>query len=162
MPRSFLLRINRPNPCRKRNTASGTAYCANESSNVSLRAAKIGSLGTEKGKRVMTRHDNASPTTSTPYQNERVRGTGGRPTSFGEENLLSLPVDRYDDESIALHELCHTIDSAQGEVDPGLPGRLKDWQLQIMMNGRGITGAVAAIPFYTRYEEALELCIGRT
>jgi alpha-glucosidase len=24
------------------------------------------------------------------YQNERVRGTGGRPTSFGEENLLSL------------------------------------------------------------------------
>jgi len=24
------------------------------------------------------------------YQNERVRGTGGKPTSFGEENLLSL------------------------------------------------------------------------
>ena len=36
------------------------------------------------------------------YQNERVRGTGGlRVTSFGEENLLNLPVDRYDDESIA-------------------------------------------------------------
>jgi hypothetical protein len=31
------------------------------------------------------------------YQNERVRGTGGRPTSFGEENVLSLPIDRYDD-----------------------------------------------------------------
>jgi hypothetical protein len=31
------------------------------------------------------------------YQNERVRGTGGKPTSFGEENLLSLPIDRYDD-----------------------------------------------------------------
>src|SRR5262249_16222263 len=31
------------------------------------------------------------------YQNERVRGTGGKPTSFGEENLLCLPIDRYDD-----------------------------------------------------------------
>jgi hypothetical protein len=39
------------------------------------------------------------------YLNERVRGTGGNPTSFGEENLLSLPLDRYDDESIAVHEL---------------------------------------------------------
>jgi hypothetical protein len=44
------------------------------------------------------------------FQNERVRGTGGKPTSFGEENLLSLPLDRYDDESIAVHEFCHTID----------------------------------------------------
>ena len=51
------------------------------------------------------------------YQNERVRGTGGRPTSFGEENLLSLPLDRYDDESIAVHEFCHTIDSALRRVD---------------------------------------------
>ena len=44
------------------------------------------------------------------YLNERMRGTGGRPTSFGEENLLCLPLDRYDDESIAVHEFCHTID----------------------------------------------------
>ncbi len=51
------------------------------------------------------------------YQNERVRGTGGRPTSFGEENLLSLPLDRYDDESIAVHEFCHTIDSTLASVD---------------------------------------------
>ncbi len=34
------------------------------------------------------------------FQNERVRGTGGRPLSFGEENVLSLPLDRYDDKSI--------------------------------------------------------------
>src|SRR5438046_10238898 len=46
------------------------------------------------------------------YQNDRVRGTGGKPTSFGEENLLSLPLDRYDDESIAVPEFCHTIDGA--------------------------------------------------
>jgi hypothetical protein len=52
------------------------------------------------------------------YQNERVRGTGGKPTSFGEENLLSLPVDRYDDESIAVHEFCHTIDSTLRSIDP--------------------------------------------
>jgi len=52
------------------------------------------------------------------YLNERVRGTGGHPTSFGEENLLSLPVDRYDDESIAVHEFCHTIDGTLRRIDP--------------------------------------------
>lgn len=52
------------------------------------------------------------------FQNERVRGTGGRPTSFGEENLLSLPIDRYDDESIAVHEFCHTIDGTLRSIDP--------------------------------------------
>jgi len=51
------------------------------------------------------------------FQNERVRGTGGRPTSFGEENLLTLPLDRYDDESIAVHEFCHTIDRTLRSVD---------------------------------------------
>ncbi len=51
------------------------------------------------------------------YWNERVRGTGGNPTSFGEENLLSLPVDRYDDESIAVHEFAHTIDGALRALD---------------------------------------------
>src|SRR5829696_6911324 len=51
------------------------------------------------------------------YQNERVRGTGGRPTSFGEENLLSLPIDRYDDESIGVHEFCHTIDGTLRSID---------------------------------------------
>lgn len=52
------------------------------------------------------------------YVNERVRGTGGYPTSFGEENLLSLPIDRYDDESIAVHEFCHTIDWTLRRVEP--------------------------------------------
>jgi len=52
------------------------------------------------------------------YLNERVRGTGGFPTSFGEENLLSLPIDRYDDESIGVHEFCHTIDSTLARLDP--------------------------------------------
>jgi hypothetical protein len=51
------------------------------------------------------------------YQNERVRGTGGKPTSFGEENLLNLPIDRYDDESIGLHEFCHTVDGTLRTLD---------------------------------------------
>jgi alpha-glucosidase len=52
------------------------------------------------------------------YQNERVRGTGGKPTSFGEENVLNLSIDRYDDESIGVHEFCHTIDGTLRSIDP--------------------------------------------
>lgn len=58
------------------------------------------------------------------FWNERVRGTGGLPTSFGEENILSLPIDRYDDESIAVHEFAHSIDSAIASIDDEWPGRL--------------------------------------
>jgi methanogenesis imperfect marker protein 11 len=49
----------------------------------------------------------------------------------------------------------------RGEVDPGLFRSINDKRLEIVMNGRGIIGAVAALPFYTRYEEALDLCDGR-
>lgn len=49
----------------------------------------------------------------------------------------------------------------RGEVDSGLLSSIRDPCLHIVMNGRGITGAVAAIPFFTRYEEALELCSGK-
>ncbi len=60
------------------------------------------------------------------YLNERVRGTGGLDvTSFGEENLLNLPLDRYDDESIAVHEFCHTIDAALSQLDPSWRSRLR-------------------------------------
>jgi tRNA(Ile2) C34 agmatinyltransferase TiaS len=45
----------------------------------------------------------------------------------------------------------------RGQVDSGEASGFAGKNLQIIMNGRGITGAVAAIPFYTRYEEALEL-----
>lgn len=60
------------------------------------------------------------------FQNERVRGTGGKPTSFGEENLLSLALDRYDDESIGVHEFCHTIDGALRSIDPTWSERLRE------------------------------------
>lgn len=49
-----------------------------------------------------------------------------------------------------------------GEIGSGLLGSLKVENLEIIMNGRGIIGAVAALPFFTRYEEALELCDGKT
>jgi methanogenesis imperfect marker protein 11 len=49
----------------------------------------------------------------------------------------------------------------RGEIEAGVLGRLSDKNLQVVINGRGIIGAVAAIPFYTRYEEALELCSGQ-
>ncbi|MDD1713092.1 MAG: DUF1743 domain-containing protein, partial [Methanoregulaceae archaeon] len=50
----------------------------------------------------------------------------------------------------------------RGEIDPGLLETLRDPDLRIIMDGRGIVGAVAALPFYTNYTEALELCIGKT
>jgi hypothetical protein len=68
------------------------------------------------------------------YLNERVRGTGGfGVTSFGEENLLNLASDRYDDESIAVHEFCHTIDAALGRVDP-------EWRQRLGQTYRKVVG----------------------
>jgi methanogenesis imperfect marker protein 11 len=49
----------------------------------------------------------------------------------------------------------------RGEVDSNLLETLRDPCLRIVMNGRGIVGAVAAIPFFTNYDEALELCSGK-
>jgi len=49
----------------------------------------------------------------------------------------------------------------RGEVEAGLLETIQDPRLRIVMNGRGIVGAVAAIPFYTNYGEALELCSGK-
>jgi hypothetical protein len=69
------------------------------------------------------------------YLNERVRGTGGRPTSFGEENLLSLPIDRYDDESIGLHEFCHTIDGTLRQMDSTWTERRNKTYRDALANG---------------------------
>jgi methanogenesis imperfect marker protein 11 len=53
-------------------------------------------------------------------------------------------------------------DVKRGEVTPDCVQNIRDPNLRIVMNGRGITGAVAALPFFTRYEEALELCNGKS
>ncbi|HKD35804.1 MAG TPA: DPP IV N-terminal domain-containing protein, partial [Pirellulales bacterium] len=61
------------------------------------------------------------------FMNERVRGTGGLDVcSFGEENLLNLAADRYDDESIGVHEFSHTIDAALRRIDPEFSRRLRE------------------------------------
>ncbi len=49
----------------------------------------------------------------------------------------------------------------RGEVETGLAASIPDPRLRIVMNGRGIVGAVAALPFFTMYDEALELCSGK-
>lgn len=45
-----------------------------------------------------------------------------------------------------------------GQVSPDDARALIGDDLKIWINGRGITGAIAAIPFYTRYDEGLSLC----
>lgn len=47
-----------------------------------------------------------------------------------------------------------------GEVERRSIPEPVNGQLDLIMEGRGIIGAVAAIPFYTRYEEALSLWTG--
>ena len=77
--------------------------------------------------------NNPNPT----FQNERVRGTGGFDiTSFGEENLLNLPLDRYDDESIGVHEFCHTIDAALRRIDSDWPRHLSETYKNAVDKGR--------------------------
>jgi methanogenesis imperfect marker protein 11 len=49
----------------------------------------------------------------------------------------------------------------RGEISSGELEKIGDENIRIVMNGRGIIGAVAALPFFTKYEEALELCSGR-
>jgi hypothetical protein len=81
------------------------------------------------------------------YLNERVRGTGGFDvTSFGEENLLNLPLDRYDDESIAVHEFCHTIDAALSQVDPAWRERLTQTYRHALDRGRWKNAYAASNP----------------
>jgi alpha-glucosidase len=80
------------------------------------------------------------------FQNERVRGTGGRPTSFGEENLLSRPLDRYDDESIAVHEFAHTIDGTLRTIDPDWTRRRDAAYRNAVAKGRYRDAYAAANP----------------
>ncbi len=57
--------------------------------------------------------------------NECAEQVASQP-AFGEENLLGLALDRYDDESIGVHEFCHTIDSALESIDPTWRERLNE------------------------------------
>ncbi|HEX8579401.1 MAG TPA: glycoside hydrolase, partial [Allosphingosinicella sp.] len=54
------------------------------------------------------------------YWNERSRGTGGRFTTVGAENLLAVPGSRYFGENILVHEFSHTALDAIQVADPKL------------------------------------------
>jgi len=54
------------------------------------------------------------------YWNARSRGTGGRFTTVGAENLLAVPGSRYFGENILVHEFAHTVLDAIQAVDPAL------------------------------------------
>lgn len=68
---------------------------------------------------------------SIAYWNKRARGFGGEPqgkytASFGEENLLALPGDRYKGENIPLHEFSHIIHTVGIlGVEPGFNKKLE-------------------------------------
>ena len=89
------------------------------------------------------------------FLNERVRGTGGRPTSFGEENVLRLPLDRYDDESIAVHEFAHTIDSTLGGIQDNWPA-VRDRAYRDAMAQGLHEGAYARINAYEYFAELVQ------
>lgn len=60
------------------------------------------------------------------FWDERSRGFGGRIVSCGEENLLCYPVDRYDDESIFVHEFAHCIHGyGLSRIDKDFNSKLK-------------------------------------
>lgn len=60
------------------------------------------------------------------YWDERARGFGGRMTSCGEENLLCLPIDRYDDENILIHEFGgHCVHSTLRKIDKEFDNKLR-------------------------------------
>ncbi|HEX8584205.1 MAG TPA: glycoside hydrolase [Allosphingosinicella sp.] len=54
------------------------------------------------------------------YWNARSRGTGGRFTTVGAENLLAVPGSRYFGENILVHEFSHAIFDAIQVADPAL------------------------------------------
>ncbi len=58
---------------------------------------------------------------------KRARGLGGRLSSCGEENLLNLRGDRYNQENILIHEFNHAVHQ-QGlrDVDPTFDRRLRE------------------------------------
>jgi alpha-glucosidase len=78
---------------------------------------------------------------------KRARGLGGKLTSCGEENLLNLKGDRYNQENILIHEFNHAIHQ-QGlrEVDPTFDTRLKEAYQAAMDKGLWNDTYVASNP----------------
>lgn len=63
--------------------------------------------------------------TDREYWDRRARGTGGRFTTVGAENLLGRPGTRYFGENILVHEFAHAILTALETVDPALHAEVR-------------------------------------
>lgn len=89
------------------------------------RGVRLVIIAAEEGASEVPEYYKADPA-ARAYQNERVRGYGGTMTSFGEENVLCLPIDRYDDESIMIHEFGgHCVDSTVSSMDSSFQPTLR-------------------------------------
>jgi hypothetical protein len=67
---------------------------------------------------------------------KRARGLGGKLTSCGEENLLNLKGDRYNQENILIHEFNHAVhEQGLREVDPTFDKRLRETYQAAMAKG---------------------------
>lgn len=75
------------------------------------------------------------------FWNKRARGFGGAPedelsASFGEENVLALPGDRYKGESIMVHEFAHLIHTIGiVGIEPDFNNRLEACRQNAIKNG---------------------------
>jgi hypothetical protein len=70
------------------------------------------------------------------YWNARSRGTGGRFTTVGAENLLAVPGSRYFGENILVHEFSHTVLDAIRAADPALHAEIEAAYATALAEGR--------------------------
>jgi hypothetical protein len=70
------------------------------------------------------------------YWNMRTRGSGGRLTSVGAENLLAIPGTRYFGENMLVHEFAHSIFDAIQVADPPLFERIARAYAEAIAAGR--------------------------
>jgi hypothetical protein len=70
------------------------------------------------------------------YWNARSRGTGGRFTTVGAENLLAVPGSRYFGENILVHEFAHAVLDAIRSADPRLHAQVEAAYQAALAQGR--------------------------
>ncbi|HYT87838.1 MAG TPA: hypothetical protein VEL76_03890 [Gemmataceae bacterium] len=70
------------------------------------------------------------------YWDKRARGLGGKLSSCGEENLLTLKGDRYRNENILIHEFNHAVHQhGLRGVEPRFDARLRETYRKAMDKG---------------------------
>jgi hypothetical protein len=95
------------------------------------------------------------------YWNARSRGTGGRFTTVGAENLLAVPGSRYFGENILVHEFSHTILDAIRAVDAALYGEVEAAYAAALKAGRW-KGDYAAVTLTEYWAEGTQFWLTPT